>query len=136
VDLYQAQSRRKDHDGYNQNWQTTLADLPVLLRYRRAMAEKTDGADRAATNWMIAALDPYLRAAMPEGRWLSWITELGGCRVAVRLKSFHGCLGGWTQPRDTHGYPARTPTLHFAVGVSDDQLTHTIIAGVANVSKL
>ena len=59
--------------------QATLGDLPLLLRYRRAMAEEMDGVDEAALNRMIAALRPYLRAAMPEGRWHSWIAEPGGC---------------------------------------------------------
>ena len=35
----------------------TLVDLPLLLRYRRTMAEEMDGADEAAVNRMIAALE-------------------------------------------------------------------------------
>ncbi len=57
----------------------TLADLPLLLRYRRAMAEEMNGADEAAVNQMIAALEPYLRAAITEERWHSWIVEPGAC---------------------------------------------------------
>lgn len=57
----------------------TLADLPLLLRYRRTMAEEMDGDDEAAVNRMIAALEPYLLAAIPAGRWHSWIAEPGGC---------------------------------------------------------
>jgi GNAT superfamily N-acetyltransferase len=57
----------------------TLADLPLLLQYRRAMAEEMSGADEVALNRMLAALEPYLRAAIPEGRWHSWIAEPGGC---------------------------------------------------------
>ena len=57
----------------------TLADLPLLLRYRRAMAEETDTPDPAAVERMIAALEPYLRIAIPEGRWHAWIAEPGGC---------------------------------------------------------
>ncbi|HLJ75993.1 MAG TPA: GNAT family N-acetyltransferase [Acidobacteriaceae bacterium] len=57
----------------------TLADLPLLLRYRRAMAEEMDTPDPAAVDRMIAALEPYLRAAIPEGRWHAWIAEPGGC---------------------------------------------------------
>jgi GNAT superfamily N-acetyltransferase len=57
----------------------TLADLPMLLSYRRAMAEEADGADEAAVHRMLAALEPYLRSAIPEGRWHSWIAEPGGC---------------------------------------------------------
>ncbi len=57
----------------------TLADLPLLLRYRRAMAEEMDTPDPAAVDRMIAALEPYLGAAIPEGRWHAWIAEPGGC---------------------------------------------------------
>ena len=57
----------------------TLSDLPLLLRYRRAMAEEVDGTDEAGVDRMIAALEPYLRSAIPEGRWHSWISEPGGC---------------------------------------------------------
>jgi GNAT superfamily N-acetyltransferase len=57
----------------------TLADLPLLLGYRRAMAEEMDGADELAVSRMIAALEPYLHTAIPEGRWHSWIAEPGGC---------------------------------------------------------
>jgi GNAT superfamily N-acetyltransferase len=57
----------------------TLADLPMLLSYRRAMAEEMDRADHFAVNRMIAALEPYLRSAIPEGRWHSWIADPGGC---------------------------------------------------------
>jgi GNAT superfamily N-acetyltransferase len=57
----------------------TLADLPLLLSYRRAMAEEMDRADELAVNRMIEALEPYLRSAIPEDRWHSWIAEPGGC---------------------------------------------------------
>ena len=57
----------------------TLADLPLLLDYRRAMAEEMDRSDGPAVDRMIAALEPYLRSAIPEGRWHSWIAEPGGC---------------------------------------------------------
>lgn len=56
----------------------TLADVPVLLSYRRAMAKEMDRADEPAVNRMIVA-EPYLRSAIPEGRWHSWIAEPGGC---------------------------------------------------------
>ena len=59
--------------------QATLTDVPVLLRYRRAMAEEMDGSDEAAVNRMIVALEPYLRSAIQEGRWHSWIADPGGC---------------------------------------------------------
>jgi GNAT superfamily N-acetyltransferase len=59
--------------------QATLADLPLLLQYRRAMTEEMAGADEVAVNRMVAALETYLRAAILEGRWHSWIAEPGGC---------------------------------------------------------
>ncbi len=57
----------------------TLADLPLLLRYRRAMAEEIDPAGEPAARRMLAALEPYLRAAIAEEKWQSWIAEPGGC---------------------------------------------------------
>ena len=59
--------------------QATLTDLPLLLNYRRAMAAEMDSADEVAVNRMIAALEPYLHSAIPEGRWHAWIAEPGGC---------------------------------------------------------
>jgi GNAT superfamily N-acetyltransferase len=59
--------------------QATIADLSLLLQYRRAMAEEMDGTDEIAVNRMLAALEPYLRSAIPEGRWHAWIAEPGGC---------------------------------------------------------
>ncbi|HKO11281.1 MAG TPA: GNAT family N-acetyltransferase [Acidobacteriaceae bacterium] len=57
----------------------TLEDLPLLLRYRRAMAEEVDTPDPVAVDRMIGVLEPYLREAMPQGRWHAWIAEPGGC---------------------------------------------------------
>jgi GNAT superfamily N-acetyltransferase len=57
----------------------TLTDLPLLLNYRRAMAAEMDNAVDREVNRMIAALEPYLRSAIPEGRWHAWIAEPGGC---------------------------------------------------------
>jgi GNAT superfamily N-acetyltransferase len=59
--------------------QATPADLPLLLQYRRAMAEEMDHPDEAAVNRMLVALEPYLRDAISGGRWYSWIAEPGGC---------------------------------------------------------
>ena len=59
--------------------QATLTDWPLLLNYLRAMAAEMDSADEVAVNRMIAALEPYLRSAIPEGRWHAWIAEPGGC---------------------------------------------------------
>lgn len=70
----------------------TLADLPLLLRYRRAMADEMDGADPAAVDKMIAALEPYLREAIPEGRWHAWIAEPGGCGAVEIVRWVPGRL--------------------------------------------
>jgi len=44
------------------------------------MAEEMDGgADHEAVERLLTALEPYLRAAIPEGRWHTWIAEPGGC---------------------------------------------------------
>jgi hypothetical protein len=59
--------------------QATMADLTLLLEYRRAMVEQMDGADEGSVNRMIRASGPCLRAAIPEDRWHSWISEPGGC---------------------------------------------------------
>ena len=56
----------------------TLADVPLLLRYRRAMAEDMGCTDAAALEAMVAALEPYLRESISEGRWHAWIAEPGG----------------------------------------------------------
>ena len=44
------------------------------------MAEEMDGAaDHEAVDRLLKALEPYLRVAIPEGRWHTWIAEPGGC---------------------------------------------------------
>jgi hypothetical protein len=96
--------------------QATLADLPLLLQYRRAMTEEMAGADEVAVNRMVAALETYLRAAILEGRWHSWVAEPGD---ADPLKSCSGFREGWTQRRDGHGYTAFMSSPRFAVVVLD-----------------
>ena len=94
--------------------QATLTDLPLLLDYRRAMAAEMDNADEVAANRMIAALEPYLRSAIAEGRWHAWIAA-----AAVLLKSSNGCREGWTQPRTVHGYTVCISSPRFG-GVASD----------------
>ena len=43
------------------------------------MAEEKGGDDALATERMMSSLEPYLRKAIAEGRWHSWIAEPGGC---------------------------------------------------------
>jgi len=56
----------------------TLEDVPLLLRYRRAMAEDMGCTDARVLDAMLSAVEPYLRASIPEGRWHAWIAEPGG----------------------------------------------------------
>jgi hypothetical protein len=73
--------------------QSTMADLPLLLEYRRAMAEEMDGAAEASVNRMIQALEPYLCAAIREDRWHSWISEPSGCGSVEIIRWVPGRLG-------------------------------------------
>lgn len=69
---------------------TILADLPLLLGYRGAMATEMDGADEAALNRIIAILESYLRAAIAEVAFLD-------CRarpLRFPLRWFHGARDG------------------------------------------
>lgn len=70
----------------------TLEDLSLLLRYRRAMAEEVDTPDPAAVDRMIGVLEPYLREAMPQGRWRAWIAEPGGCGAVEIVRWVPGRL--------------------------------------------
>ena len=67
-------------------------DLPLLLEYRRAMAQEMGCTDGAALDAMIAALEPYLRAALPEGRWHAWLAEPGGCGAVEIVQWVPGAL--------------------------------------------
>jgi GNAT superfamily N-acetyltransferase len=43
------------------------------------MAEEMNATDEVDINRMVIALEPYLRGAIAEARWHSWIAEPGGC---------------------------------------------------------
>lgn len=111
----------------------TLADLPLLLGYRRAMAEEMEGADEAAVNRMIATLEPYLRTAIAEDRWHSWIAEPGGCG-SVEIVQW--VREGWTQRRDVRGYTACILSLRYAVVVLDASVSSPkpSLHGLANAA--
>jgi hypothetical protein len=109
--------------------QATLEDLALLLQYRRAMAEEMDGADEPAVNRMIAALEPYLRATIPEGRRHSWIAEPGGCG-SVEIVQW--VPGGWTLRRDVLGFTASASSPPFGVVVLDASSPRRSLHGVAN----
>lgn len=56
------------------------------------MAEEMEGVNELAVTRMMTALEPYLRAAIPEGRWYSWIAEPGGCGSVEILRWVPGTL--------------------------------------------
>ena len=80
------------------------------------MAAEMDSADEVAVNRMIAALEPYLRSAIPEGRWHAWIAEPGGCG-SVEIVQW--VPEGWTQLRDVYGYTVCISSPRFG-GVGSD----------------
>jgi GNAT superfamily N-acetyltransferase len=105
--------------------QATLADLPLLLRYRRAMAEEMEGTDEVSVNRMIAAMEPYLRAAIPEGRWHSWIAEPGGCGSVEIVQWVPGRLDPTPRRAWIHSVYVEPSFRRRGIG---RQLTQTIIA--------
>ena len=104
--------------------QATLADLPLLLGFRRAMAEEMDGADEIAVNRMLAALEPYLRSAIPEGRWYSWIAEPGGCGSVEIVQWVPGREDPTPQRAWIHSLYVQPAVRRHGIG---RQLTDTII---------
>lgn len=105
--------------------QATLADLPLLLRYRRAMAEEIDDADEGAVNRMIATLEPYLRTAIREDRWHSWIAEPGGCGSVEIVQWVPGRLDPTPRRAWIHSVYVEPSFRRRGIG---RQLTQTIIA--------
>ena len=105
--------------------QATLADLPLLLRYRRAMAEEMAGTDEFVVNRMITALEPYLRTAIPEGRWHSWIAEPGGCGSVEIVQWVPGRQDPAPRRACIHSLYIEPAFRHRGIGRS---LTETIIA--------
>lgn len=104
--------------------QATLADLSLLLNYRRAMAEEMDRADERAVNRMIRALEPYLRAAIPEDRWHSWIAEPGGCGSVEIVQWVPGRLDPTPRRAWIHSVYIEPQFRRRGIG---RQLTQTII---------
>lgn len=102
----------------------TLADLPLLLQYRCAMAKEMDGADEAAVKRMLLALEPYLRAAIPEGRWYSWIAEPGGCGSVEIVQWVPGRLDPTPRRAWLHSLYVEPSFRHRGIG---RRLTQTII---------
>ena len=105
--------------------QATLADLPLLLQYRRAMAEEMDGGDQVAINRMVTALEPYLRAAIPEGRWHAWIAEPGGCGSVEIVQWVPGRLDPTTRRAWIHSVYIEPTFRRRGIG---RRLTETMVA--------
>jgi GNAT superfamily N-acetyltransferase len=62
--------------------QATLADIPEILRQRRAMYEDMDYKDAAALSAMVSVTDAYLAKAMSEGSFRSWLASVETRNVA------------------------------------------------------
>jgi GNAT superfamily N-acetyltransferase len=102
----------------------TIADLPLLLHYRRAMAEEADNTSEAAVIQMLSALEPYLRSAIPEGRWHSWIAEPGGCGSVEIVQWVPGRQDPTPRRAWIHSVYVEPSLRRRGIG---RQLTHTII---------
>lgn len=103
----------------------TLEDLPLLLRYRRAMAEEMNAPDPAAVDQMIAALEPYLRVAIPDGRWHAWIAEPGGCGAVEIVRWVPGRLDPTSRRAWIHSVYVEPSLRRRGIG---RQLTETMVA--------
>ena len=103
----------------------TVDDLPLLLRYRRAMAEEMNAPDPAAVDRMIAALEPYLRVAMPGGRWRAWIAEPGGCGAVEIVQWVPGRLDPTPRRAWIHSVYVQPSLRRRGIG---RQLTQTMVA--------
>ncbi len=70
----------------------TAADIPELLRQRRAMFEDMGTRGEETLAAMVAAARPYLEAAIGDGTFHGWLAEsgageiLGGGAVVVRAR--------------------------------------------------
>jgi GNAT superfamily N-acetyltransferase len=53
--------------------QGTLADIPTIARHRRRMCEDMNYTDTAALSTMVTATTEYLKKAIPEGSFRSWL---------------------------------------------------------------
>lgn len=102
----------------------TLEDVPLLLRHRRAMAEEMEAPDPAAVDRMIAAAEPYLRLAIPEGRWHAWIAEPGGSGAVEVVPWIPGRLDPAPRRAWIHSVYVEPAFRRRGIG---RQLTETII---------
>jgi ribosomal protein S18 acetylase RimI-like enzyme len=62
--------------------EATPADIPEILRQRRAMYEDMDYKDAAALSAMVSISEAYLKKAMAEGSFHSWLASVETRTVA------------------------------------------------------
>jgi len=62
--------------------EATPADIPEILRQRRAMYEDMDYKDAAALSAMVSISTSYLEKAMAEGSFRSWLASVENRTVA------------------------------------------------------
>jgi GNAT superfamily N-acetyltransferase len=60
----------------------TIADIPILVSYRRAMFESMGIVDQNALSAMCAAMSRYLSQALPGGEYHGWVAEAGATVIA------------------------------------------------------
>ena len=62
--------------------EATLADIPEILRQRRAMYEDMNHKDAAALSAMVSVSMSYLEKALAEGSFRSWLASVENRTVA------------------------------------------------------
>jgi len=67
--------------------QGTLADIPTIAHHRRRMCEDMNYTDTDALATMVTATSEYLKTAVPEGSFRSWLACSDG-KVVARGGSF------------------------------------------------
>src|SRR5215471_16748893 len=60
----------------------TLADVPTIAHHRRRMCEDMNYTDTDALSTMVTATCDYLKKAVPEGSFRSWLACYNGKVVA------------------------------------------------------
>ena len=60
----------------------TVADIPEILRQRRAMYEDMSYTDTRALDAMVEAAEPYLSKAIADGSFRAWLAQRDG-RIAA-----------------------------------------------------